>query len=90
MVGADQLPPLGLQDGAGDQQVEVVAGQASPEDLRRTTRRWEDVRTQRTLGLLGASAHLPQREDVLEGKLSLEPDEQPAEAEAQRAAVLRV
>lgn len=34
--------------------------------------------------------HLPQDEDVLEGKLSLEPDEQPAETEAKRAAVLRV
>lgn len=34
--------------------------------------------------------HLPQDEDVLKGKLSLEPDEQPAETEAERAAVLRV
>lgn len=34
--------------------------------------------------------HLPQDEDVLEGKLSLEPDEQPAETEAKRTAVLRV
>lgn len=34
--------------------------------------------------------HLPQDEDVLKGKLSLEPDEQPAETEAKRAAVLRV
>lgn len=33
---------------------------------------------------------LPQQQDVLEGKLPLEPDEQPAEAEAERAAVLRV
>lgn len=99
MIGSDQLPPLGLQDGAGDQEVEVVARQTSPEDLRKTTRRWEDARPQTTLspsaGLLGyrhtvVSAHLPQGEDVLEGKLSLEPDEQPAETEAQRAAVLRV
>lgn len=35
-------------------------------------------------------SHLPQQEDVLEGELPLEPDEQPAEAEAQRAAVLGV
>lgn len=34
--------------------------------------------------------HLPQSEDILKGKLSLEPDEQPAETEAKRAAVLRV
>lgn len=34
--------------------------------------------------------HLPHDKDVLKGKLSLEPDEQPAETEAQRAAVLRV
>lgn len=34
--------------------------------------------------------HLPQSEDVFKGKLSLKPDEQPAETEAQRAAVLRV
>lgn len=33
---------------------------------------------------------LPQQQDVLKGKLPLEPDEQPAEAEAERAAVLRV
>lgn len=35
-------------------------------------------------------AHLPQNQDVLEGKLSLEPDEQPPETEAERATVLRV
>lgn len=33
---------------------------------------------------------LPQQQDVLKRKLPLEPDEQPAEAEAERAAVLRV
>ena len=34
--------------------------------------------------------YLPQVEDVLEGELPLEPDEQPAETEAQGATVLRV
>lgn len=35
VVGADQLSTLGLEDGAGDDQVEVLAGKTSPEDLRR-------------------------------------------------------
>lgn len=35
VVRADQLSSLGLQDGAGDQQVEVAAWELRPEDLRR-------------------------------------------------------
>ena len=34
--------------------------------------------------------HLPQRQDILEGELSLEPDEQPSETETEGAAVLGV
>lgn len=35
MVGANQLSSLGLKDGTGDQQVEVVTWKTSPEDLRK-------------------------------------------------------
>lgn len=34
MVGANQLSSLRLQDGAGDQQVEVLTRQTSPEHLQ--------------------------------------------------------
>lgn len=37
---------------------------------------------------LRSNTHLPQCEDVFKRKLPLEPDEQPAETETKRAAVL--
>lgn len=69
--------------------MEVFTWKMSPEDLKKKTmmsspRVSHDRRHDNEL------AHLPQDQDVLEGKLSLEPDEQPAETEAKRAAVLRV
>lgn len=84
---------LRVQDGAADQQVEVLTGEIGPHHLR--MRRRGGVRQGKAtpppdVGRAAGETHFPEPQHVHEAELPLEPDQQPAEAEVQVARVLRL
>lgn len=100
-AGKHEGVPLHIQDGTGHEQVQIRARESCPQHLRVTeggvtAQPLPEVPPRSAPAHLPQFshpswlAHLPQSKDIQEGEFPLEPDEQPPEAEAERAGVLRV